>query len=221
MSLREKKIRFPLVMKNGAEVRNLKELQDNFDLDTVLDYYRNGRLMEWLKLWRLFDEAELLSKLDRKDVDLKHKICDIFGMEYREIPKIVDPKETAWRAGRLNLLKKFTDDPKYLEKVDNVAFNVDDVYDLLDDGVHDIYLCGKLFAFPAEIFRGGNQSYHGIGKVMVKIESTQVIEFEELNITFEDVEFDEEYLRILFRAACRKFKEIHSERQSMRQPKQK
>lgn len=221
MSLREKKIRFPLIMKNGKEVRNLKELQDNFDLNKVLDYYRNGKLMEWLKLWRLFDEAEKLSKLDRKDVDLKHKLCDIFGMEYREIPKIVDPKETAWRTGRLNLLQKFTNDPKYLEKVDNVAFNIDDVYDLLDDGVHDIYLCGPKFAFPAEIFREGNQSYHGIGKVMVKIESTEVIEFEDLNITFEDVEFDEEYLRILFRAACRKFKEIHAEHQPVKPAKQK
>ncbi len=51
-----RKIRFPLRMKNGAEVRTLEELRENFDLESVLGYYTDGKLQTWLadakqRLW--------------------------------------------------------------------------------------------------------------------------------------------------------------------------
>lgn len=40
--------RFPLIMKNGTEVRSLEELQENFDLKSAIGYFTDGRLQTWL-----------------------------------------------------------------------------------------------------------------------------------------------------------------------------
>ena len=213
--MRERKIRYPLEMKNGVEVRSLKELQDNFDLDAVVRYYHSGKLIDWLHLWRLFDEEERVKKLTPRDSDLKQHLCEIFGIEFHDVPKI-DPKESAWRAGRMNLLKKVTDDPKYLSKIDNVAFNIEDLYDLLDAGEREIYLCGNEFVLPAEIFREGNLNFHGVGETKVTIESNDIIDFEGLKITFEDIKFNEEYEKMMYNDAFKKFKEMHANDQAKR-----
>ena len=44
-----KKIRFPLKMANGTDVRTIEELRTNFDLTTVLGYYADGKLITWLR----------------------------------------------------------------------------------------------------------------------------------------------------------------------------
>ena len=43
-----KKIRFPLNM-NGTDVRTIEELREYFDLESVLGYFANGKLVTWLK----------------------------------------------------------------------------------------------------------------------------------------------------------------------------
>ena len=43
-----KKIRFPLEMDNGLEVRSMEELRNNFSLGRVLEYIQNGKLVIWL-----------------------------------------------------------------------------------------------------------------------------------------------------------------------------
>ena len=44
-------IRFPLKMKNGAEIRTLDELKENFDLESVLGYFTDGKLATWLAIF--------------------------------------------------------------------------------------------------------------------------------------------------------------------------
>ena len=44
-----KKIRFPLEMDNGLEVRSMEELRNNFSLGRVLEYIQNGKLVIWLR----------------------------------------------------------------------------------------------------------------------------------------------------------------------------
>ena len=36
---------FKLKLKDGAEVSTLEELRDNFDLEAVVDYFKNGNLL--------------------------------------------------------------------------------------------------------------------------------------------------------------------------------
>lgn len=38
-------VKFPLQMTDGSEVRNLNDLQEHFDLTSVMKYLRDGRLL--------------------------------------------------------------------------------------------------------------------------------------------------------------------------------
>ena len=65
-----RKIRFPLKMKNGAEVHTLDELKENFDLESVLGYFTDGKLATWLAD-RYYDEtAEAVSALSADSPEL-------------------------------------------------------------------------------------------------------------------------------------------------------
>ena len=65
-----RKIRFPLKMKNGAEVHTLDELKENFDLESVLVYFTDGKLATWLAD-RYYDEkAEAVSALSADSPEL-------------------------------------------------------------------------------------------------------------------------------------------------------
>ena len=44
-----KKIKFALEMKDGAKVRTLEELQEHFDLKTIIGYFLDGKLQKWLE----------------------------------------------------------------------------------------------------------------------------------------------------------------------------
>lgn len=66
---------------------------------------------------------------------------------------------------KLILLKKFTDDELILSNVKNVAFNQDDLTELLDKEIDTIYLCGNSFVIPTKI-RG--KKYIGVNEPIVK-----------------------------------------------------
>ena len=58
-----KKLKLPLEMANGKQVRSLQELRDNWDLEKVLGYYLNGRLAKWLNDRYYAEEAEKIQQL--------------------------------------------------------------------------------------------------------------------------------------------------------------
>lgn len=43
-------VKFPLKMKNGAEVRTLEELLENADAESLMEYYFSGHLSRWCKV---------------------------------------------------------------------------------------------------------------------------------------------------------------------------
>ena len=77
-----KKIKFALKMKDGVEVRNLQELQENFDLNQVTAYFLDGRLETWLSDRYYDEEVEQIVKLKKEDPELQQKLCRIFGAKY-------------------------------------------------------------------------------------------------------------------------------------------
>lgn len=78
-----KKIKFALEMKDGVKVRTLEELQDNFDLKTVIGYFLDGKLQKWLED-RYYDEkVEALQQLDTEQPDIR-AICNILEVPYAE-----------------------------------------------------------------------------------------------------------------------------------------
>ena len=56
-----KKIKFALKMKDGAEVRNIEDLREHFDIDIVVGYFLDGRLFRWLENFYYDTEADFFA----------------------------------------------------------------------------------------------------------------------------------------------------------------
>ena len=118
-----KKVKFPLKMADDAQVRTLEELREHFDLTSVLGYYDDGRLIEWLTDRYYDDEAEKINALDSSAGDFKKQLCNILGAPYSEDEAdVVNLADIAAKNERRERLKKFTADDKILAAADRVAF---------------------------------------------------------------------------------------------------
>lgn len=181
-----KKIRFPLEMKDVVEVRDLDGLKENFSLERVLFYLADGKLETWLRDRYMDELAEAVSGLDKEDAELNRKICDIFEVEYEEEDE-ADIEKAMERKRKMGLLEEYTDDKQYFDVVDQIAFDQDDLYDLLDEDETVIYLCGDKFSIPL-----GKQgvSYIGVNNPTVVISSKEIMDFAAKGISFENVKFD-------------------------------
>ena len=116
-----KKIRFPLEMDNGIEVRSLEELRNNFSLPRVLTYVYSSKLVIWLRDRYANDIADAVEHLDMDDKELPMKICELFGVVYDKQIHI-DMEKIEERNRKLNILKEYTSDKHYQEVVDYIAF---------------------------------------------------------------------------------------------------
>lgn len=141
------KIKFPLKMADDAQVRTIEELRAHFDLASVLRYYDNGKLSEWLSDRYYEEEAEKVGALDSTSDNFKQQLCDIFGMPNNES---VDLTDISARNKRLEHLKQYTADDAILSAIDYVAFAQEELIDLLDKDRQKIYLCGEQFNIPGD-----------------------------------------------------------------------
>ncbi|WP_027215868.1 hypothetical protein [Butyrivibrio fibrisolvens] len=185
-----KKIKFPLEMEN-KNVTSIDELRNNFSIFLVLEYARDGRLIKWLRDRSEHDIADAISQVDLDSTDAARQICEIFCVPYCE-DDIENAKE---RERKLALLKMHPECEEYESKVDMIAFEQDDLYNLLDKDVYEIYLCGDRFSVPID---KENKKYIGItDNVVIVIESEKVIDFEEKSIYFVNCRFDDQYENLL------------------------
>ena len=186
-----RKIKFALEMKDGTEVRDIDSLRKHFDLETILDYFANGKLQTWLEDRYYEEELDAIDELSEDDSNFNKKLCQILGVKYEEL---LSPEEIERRKQCLAKLRQYTSDPEILNKVNLVAFDQEDLADLLDEGQSVIYLCQNRFVIP---LRQKNKKYIGIGDVEVVIKRKKLVDFEELNIHFENVAFDSEYKQLI------------------------
>ncbi len=145
-----KKVRFPLQM-NGTDVRTIEELRDNFDLESVLGYFANGKLATWLKDRYYDSEANAIEALSVEDSELNRKLMSILGVSVDENTAEIDMDTIQRQNEKLLLLRQFTDDKAIIDNVDCVAFNQDDLLDIIDEGSKKIYLCQGEFDIPLSV----------------------------------------------------------------------
>lgn len=139
-------VRFPLRMADGAQVRTLDELREHFNLETVLEYYKNGKLLTWLQDRYLETEAAAIQALDERAEDLPAELCKIFNVEYNA--NSIDVQKILQRPERLKRLLSFTENKEIIDLVDQVAFDDEDIAKLLDIQESRIYLLGDRFNIP-------------------------------------------------------------------------
>lgn len=147
MAPKIKKIKFALKMKDGIEVRTLQELKEAFDLNQIIGYYLDGKLVTWLKDRYYDDLAEQVIALDSSVPESTRKLCEIFDVEYKK--NDISIKTIEKRNNRIEKLKEITNDEKIIENADYVAFSQEELLDLLNKGVKTIYLCGTDFCIPS------------------------------------------------------------------------
>ena len=180
-------IRFPLKMKNGAEVRSLDELKENFDLESILGYFTDGKLQTWLAD-RYYDEkANEVAALSSDMPDLNAKLCKIFEVEYKSESEEPNIDFIQRRNEKLKILCAVTADQNILNNVDFVAMDQDDLYDILDEGTDIIYLYGEKFEIP--IFKN-NILYIGVNKPIIVFETNKTYyDYDIANISFKNTQF--------------------------------
>ena len=186
-----KKIKLPLEMSNGVAARTLEELKENWDLEKIMMYYHNGRLQTWLNdryYNELAEQVNTLSGITEPNEQQK-KLCAIFDMPFTEA-SAVDMDVVIDRNEQLAKLRKVTADDKVLKNADKVAFNQEELANLLDEGKETIYLVNNTFSIPLTV---KNKQYIGVGKAVAFINSKEPVDFRALNIHFQNVQFDEAY----------------------------
>lgn len=181
-----KKERFVLEMADGTKVRDLDALKEHFDIESLEKYFHDGKLLIWLEDRYYDDEADSVRAINDNDAYLEAKLCKIFDVE--------TPEEVIRRTERLNRLKNYTDDEKILSKVDFVAFDQEDLADLLDADTNEIYLCDNRFSIPLRV---KNKNYIGISKAVVVIRSDKLVDFKNLGISFKNISFNPEYAKLI------------------------
>jgi len=80
-----KQIKFNLIL-DGKPVRTIEELQDNFNLDDILDYFFNGLLEKWLKVRKYDSFLAQVQKINAKIeiVEISKKLINIFNIELND-----------------------------------------------------------------------------------------------------------------------------------------
>lgn len=202
-----KKIKFALKMQDGTEVRDIESLREHFDADTVVGYFLDGRLLTWLGNFYYDTEADSVEKLDKNDSQLKKKLCEIFNVEYEDDGEF-DVELVAKRKEKLEKLKQYTADEKILSLVDNVAFDRDDMVELLDEDADTIVLVDGAYRIP---LREHGKKYIGVGNVVAEINSKEVVDFDEIGIKFENIRFDDEYAALLNVNPVEDFRRLYDE----------
>jgi hypothetical protein len=102
-----KAIKFNLIL-DGKPVRNLDELQDNFNIEDILSSYRNGLLKRWLETRGLEDEISKLGNIPDDDVEAAKALCHIFrgGITNGQIETAAYPFE--FKRKEIERLEHFT-----------------------------------------------------------------------------------------------------------------
>lgn len=188
-----KKVKFPLEMDGGVEVRDIVSLRQNFSLKRVMGYLANGKLVTWLRDRYANDLADAIEELDKNEASLAKRICGILGVDFDE-----DAEETFKKAEERNRklarLKAVSSEKEYIDNIDYVAFEQEDLYNLLDEGAEKIYLCGEVFSIPLVI---EDISYVGINSPVVLIDSKVEVDWEKKNITLSGVKYDDNYQKVV------------------------
>lgn len=78
----KRKIKFPLRMKDGIEVRSISELREHFDMEKVIQYFFNGKLKNWLRDIGYKEELEKISELEESSEELIKSLCEVIGVDY-------------------------------------------------------------------------------------------------------------------------------------------
>ena len=205
-----KRIKFSLKMANGEQVRNIDDLRENFDLSSVMGYFADGKLLTWLEDRYYDEEIEAVKSLTKEDRDLGQKLCKIFDVKYdASMVKKIDVGSVERRNQKMSELKQYTTDTEILEKIDNVAVTQKEFIELLGKKLPEIFLLNNTYTAPPDL---ANVTLTGVGEVVLKVNSNRYIDFENKNVVFKNLKFDDTYWAIAVPEERKKLEKLADEK---------
>ena len=185
-----KKIKFPLVMKNGEEVRDIEALRENFDIESAAEYYSNGKLERWLENNYYDDILEKVRELTGDEDDFGQLLAKALGAEWDGSDKI-NLRSIMKGTELRERLKPYVSEEE-LEKMEHIADTQEELERLVQSGCSPVYLFGKTFSIREWM---GNTEFIGIGCPVVDLEIHSRAEFQKKKIKLQDVEFATEEMK--------------------------
>lgn len=184
-----KQIKFPLIMKNGIEVRSIEELRENYDMVSVIEYFTTGKLKRWLESNYYDDILEKIQDLTGEDDDFTKRLAEALGVPVGGTS--FDSKDIIRQTRLKEELKRYVNE-KELEDMEYIAESQQDLERFIDLGYKKIYLHGKKFMLPR---RMKNTECIGINTPVVSIEAESREEFRNQNIKLQNIEFADNEVR--------------------------
>ncbi len=182
----KRKIKFPLILKNDIEVRTLEELRENFDLEKIIVYYLDEKLQRWLKDRNYIDELDKIEKINKDNENIGKQLCKIFGVYVNT--KNLNTKKIIKDNERINKLKQYTDDEKWISILDEIVFDQEELnFSLANKELLNkkVYLCGEVFDISDT---KKNIEYIGVNNPKVFIVSkNELFNADEKNILFKNL----------------------------------
>lgn len=139
---------FPLIMKNGKEIRNLKELRENADINRIVEYFINGTLQEWLgELYTVEGDSirQKLDEIEEKDNELVTKLMDALKIGNLKKTPQVDIDEIELK----NKLVEKIENPEKI--IHETADSQERLEKLLRSGAKTIYLYANTFSISKSV----------------------------------------------------------------------
>ena len=171
-------------MKNGKEVQDLKELQENFDMTQLMMYYSKGELEQWLRGLYYEDEADAVVALDADSQNIRKELCNALGITYHPEEGLTEEEQKRLEEKKRILAEKGADEA-ILSVAARIALTQKDLASLLNKRVETIYLCGAEFSIPLSV---ENVKYIGVlGTSKIRMKAKSEAELQGKNISFENV----------------------------------
>lgn len=185
-----KRIKFPLVMRNGAEARDIGELRENFDIGLAAEYFSNGKLERWLENNYYDDILEKVRELNSGDQDFGRKLTETLGVQWEDVGE-VDLQAVMKRTGLKEQLKPYVSEEQ-LEEMEHIADSQVEFERLAKEGCGRVYLFGEEFCIPEWM---ENIECIGVGRPVVTLETKSREEFKKKNIKLREVAFADDEMK--------------------------
>ena len=186
-----KRIKFPLTMKNGAEVRDIESLRENFDMESVVGFFSSGKLEKWLENYYYDDILEKVKELDQKAEDFGSRLAEALGAEWHgddaEVQQTMKQTELKER------LKPLVSEEK-LEQMDYIADTQETLEQFAKQGKSPVYLYGDKFTIRKWM---KNIECIGIQNPTVSVEIESPVEYQKKKIRLSKVSVDDKEINLL------------------------
>lgn len=123
-----KTIKFNLIC-DEKPVRTIEDLQNNFSIEDVLEYYDNGLLQRWLEVRGYDEQLKKVNAIENNEkINIIKKLIDIFGVESDE--KEIEEK--------IYMLQFLEERKSHLKKYEDQNYERKNVIDDYEKGYADL-----------------------------------------------------------------------------------